>query len=68
MFRSSMTIIRELYLYLNKSYIYVKTLGKITSLYIRCCGSMSAMERYIFKLMQIMNKYKYRLQNMYIYS
>jgi len=35
MFRSLMTIIRELYLYLTKViyiYIYVKTLGKITSL------------------------------------
>jgi len=31
MFRSLMTIIRELNLYI--SYIYVKTLGKITSLY-----------------------------------
>ena len=33
MFRSSMTIIRELYLYLPKVIFYVKTLGKITSLY-----------------------------------
>ena len=33
MFRSLMTIIRELYLFLTKSYIYVKTLGTITSLY-----------------------------------
>jgi len=36
MFRSSIIIIRELYLYL--SYIYVKTLGKITSFYIVLCA------------------------------
>ena len=35
MFRSLMTIISELYVYQTKViYIYVKTLGKITSLYI----------------------------------
>ena len=33
MFRSPMTIIRELYLYLTKV-IFILTLGKITSLYI----------------------------------
>ena len=33
MFRSLMTIIRELYLYLPKVIFYVKTLGIITSLY-----------------------------------
>jgi hypothetical protein len=41
MFRSS-TIIRQLALNLAKSYIYVKTFGEITSLFImRLCGSMS---------------------------
>ena len=38
-----MTISRELYLYLTKSYIYVKTLGKITSLYI--LGDVAACRR-----------------------
>ena len=33
MFRSLVTIIWELYLYLTKVIIYVKTLSKITSLY-----------------------------------
>ena len=33
MFRSLMTIIRELYLYLTKVIFNVKTFGKITSLY-----------------------------------
>ena len=33
MFRSLMTIIRELYLYLTKVIFMLKTLGKITSLY-----------------------------------
>jgi len=42
MFRFLMTIIRELYLYLT-SYIYVKTLGKITSLYI--LGDVAACRR-----------------------
>ena len=40
MFRSS-TVIRELALNLAKVYIYVKTFGEITSLFIvRLCGSM----------------------------
>jgi len=48
MFRSLMVIIRELYLYLTKViYIYVKTLGKITSLYklgdVAACGRAACM-------------------------
>ena len=40
MFRSS-TVIRELVLNLATSYVYVKTFGEITSLFImRLCGSM----------------------------
>ena len=41
MFRST-TIIRELAIESGQSYIYVKTFGEITSLFImRLCGSMS---------------------------
>jgi hypothetical protein len=51
MFRSLLTIIRELYLYLTKVMFMLKTLGKITSLCVKlrrhiCCVQCTAHNTY----------------------
>ena len=62
MFRSLMTIIRELYLYLTEVIFMLKHSVKLRRCMCYVMWRHVCNGKVCFKLMQSMNKYKYRLQ------
>jgi len=62
MFRSLMTIIRELYLYLTKVIFMLKHSVKLRRYIYLVMWQHVCNGKVCLKLMQSMNKYKYRLQ------